>query len=171
MGRRNLRVIGAAALVTTLAGWGTLSEPVKPGFDKEQSLRNLITKYGVDPGPLLAELDDRSGPHPIHQFIAYQAYLLLKLDPAYSDGESGFPTGEEINAWDGIERVDGFMQPRPPGATGLPTSLAPSPIPGIGGPSADAERMRDKGFNKLYNGRAHYWNPWFEDGEAPKLAG
>lgn len=165
-----VRATGAILGIAVLAGWGTLADPIKLEPGQEEGLRKMISMYGVNPAPLLAQLDDRSGPHPVHQFIAYQAYLLLKEDPAYADNTSGFPTGEQINTWDGIERDDGFMNPSGD-RSHLAPGLGPS-IPGFGGPSADAERMgKLMGFNKLYNGRAHYWNPWLEDGAAPKLVG
>ena len=166
------RYVGVVVVALLLAAWGTLSDPIRLPPGKEPKLRKLITDYGTNPGPMLAELDDRSGPHPIHQFIAYQAWLLLSKDPAYADGQSGFPTGDQINAWDGIERVDGFMQPRKDGTgSHLPGGLGPN-VPGVGGASADAERaVNGKGFNKLYNGRAHYYNPWLDNGDAPKVAG
>lgn len=175
MGNRGVlrRATAAAAIVTMclgLAGWGTLSDPIRLGPGVEDSLRDVIREYGVNADAMLAQLDDRSGPHPIHQFIAYQAFLLLKEDPAYADGESGFPTGEEINAWDGIERDEGGVMRQRGSADHLPAGLGPT-LPGVGGPSADAEGRRGGGYNRLYNGRAHYWNPWLEDGEAPTLAG
>lgn len=151
------------ALVSLLAAWGTLAKRVVLTTEDKKSLDDLIKDDAIDPARWALELDYRSGPHPIHQFIAYQAYLLLKQDPAFADGLSGFPTGEEINAWDGIERdADGWMQGRTSSDFG---ALSPN-LPGIGGPSADAEKVNGKGFNQLYNGRAHYYNPWLDDGAA-----
>jgi hypothetical protein len=158
-----LRYVGVVVLALVLGAWGTLARRVVLTTEDKKSLDDLIKDDAIDPSQWALELDYRSGPHPIHQFIAYQAYLLLKQDPAFADGLSGFPTGEEINAWDGIERdPDGWMQGRTSGDGG---PLTPN-IPGIGGPSPDAEKVNGKGFNQLYNGRAHYYNPWLDDGAA-----
>jgi len=155
-------------LVPLLAAWGTLAKRVELGFLERLKLDTLIADHALDPARWAGELDNRSGPHPIHQFIAYQAYSILKQDPAFADGLSGFPTGEEINAWDGIERdPDGYMQGR---TSGGDAALTPT-IPGLGGPSPDAERVNGKGWNQLYNGRAHYYSPWLDQGDAPILAG
>jgi len=50
------------------------------------------------------------------------------------------------------------------------TDLAP-PKGGGGGAGADAELSSGGGWNPSYNGRAHYWNTWLEDGEATAMAG
>ena len=172
---RGLRVLGMLVLVVLLSAWGTLADKITLPKDTLADLRRAIEWWGTNPETQLAELDDRSGPHPLHQFIAYQAWLMLSKDPAYADGQSGFPTGEQINTWDGIERENNFMRPADDVAH-LPGGIGSS-LPGFGGQSADAEHMgwdlagNSKGFNKLYNGRAHYYNPWLDDGDAPKIAG
>lgn len=169
------RVVAVAALLL-LGGWGTLTEPIDLGPGKEEDLRTLFRDYGLaDKDKWLAELTDRGARHPVHQFIVYQAYLLLAQDPAFADNASGFPDVHQINAWDGVERHDGFMLQRPSSSTttipGLATPASEDPNRPYGGPSADAERKGTKftkGWNERYNGRAHYWNPWLNDGLAPE---
>ncbi|MCA9513442.1 MAG: VWA domain-containing protein, partial [Myxococcales bacterium] len=154
------------------AGWGTLTGGLDLSESDRSNLRWLLESYGVDGPRLLRELDARGAAHPVHQFVVVEAFRLLALDPAFADGQSGFPPLDHVNAWDGIERCEHGMRPATRDLVGDPR-LVPPKRAGVGGPSPDAEvvSMVPVGFNSLYNGRGHYWNPWLQDGAAPEAAG
>ncbi len=157
---------------TQVCPWATLSEKIAMTSDEIATIRDLISKFGADSTTQLREFEDRRGPHPIHQFICWQAFVLLSEDPAFKDGKSGFPDILEINSWDGIFHVPGAMRER--GSSGMETGyevIVPPKTAGIGGPSCDAEQLPDGSWNKNYIGSAHYYNPWFKWGRAPELAG
>lgn len=177
---RPLASWSVAALVAALAllssappagGWGTLTGGLNLSSSEASNLRWLLGNYGVDPTTKVAEIAARAGAHPIHQFISYQAWLAVQGDPAIADGLSGLPPVEAINAWDGVERCEHGMMPAAHDLVNDPR-LVPK-IPGAGGPSPDAEvaATTPLAFNALYNGRAHYWSPWLQDGQAPTAAG
>lgn len=157
-------------------GWGTLTEllPMEPA--EEQQLRNMLNHFGVRKEQSLAEILPRQGPHPTHQFIVRQAYMLLEQDPAYEGSPWKLPSLNSVLAWDGIGRrttstapIDGMWERDGPGV-GLAAIYAPAKDK-IGGPSADAEITRGGKWNPDYVAAYHYWNPWLECGEAPKATG
>lgn len=155
-----------------MSPWATLSEKIDMPADDIKTVKTLISKFGVDSAQQLKEFEDRRGPHPIHQFICWQAWLLLTEDPAYKDGNSGFPDITEINAWDGIYHIPGAMQERGPAGMGTGYEvIVPPKTAEVGGPSCDAEKTADGNWNKNYIGSAHYYNPWFKWGRAPEIAG
>ncbi len=163
-------VIAPSAVVFA---WGTLTGGLNLSADESKNLQWLIKNYGVDPTTLGAQYAARTGAHPVHQFIVQQALTLLATDPAIADKQSGLPEVGAINAWDGIERCEQGMRERGEKSLTSITDLAPGRTPGdtTSRPGADAELTASGGWNPLYNGRAHYWNPWLEYGDAPKLAG
>jgi len=169
-----LALVAAVALYPRPAeSWGTLTGKINIPAQKEAFIRGImIPNYAIDGPTMSAQLEDRRGPHPIHQFLVYQAFLRLSEDPAYKDGNSGFPTGAHINAWDGVAHTDhGMAQRSGSWQDNRSPSMELGPdIEGIGGPSADAEIVADMGWNAEYNGRAHYWNPYLHAGEAPVTA-
>ncbi|MFO0746212.1 MAG: hypothetical protein U1F43_11135 [Myxococcota bacterium] len=179
--RRALLAVGLTALVGAVVldpapglGWGSATGGAGLSKKEREDLLWLFDHYGLAPKIDAAELDRRTGAHPIHQFIVYQAWLLLKDDPATQDGQSGFPTLAEINGWDGIDRCDRGMRQR--GSPGLAAALPELAPTESDGPGADAELApagADGGlaWNPLYSARAHYWNPWLESGDAPTAAG
>ncbi len=154
-------------------GWGTLTGGLNMSAKENENLKWLIKDYGVDPAALGEQYEARTGSHPIHQFIVQQAWTLIAKDPAIADEKSGLPEVKAINAWDGIERCEQGMRERTPSTMTPITELAPPRPEGDdeARPGADAEVDRTGGWNPTYNGRAHYWNPWLEDGDAPRLAG
>lgn len=173
---RRYRWPGALALVAVVCalpsssgrGWGTLTGGSNLGPDQRRDLGFLLTTYGA-PGMSAAELAERLGAHPIHQFIVYEAWLLLMRDPVMQDGLEAFPSAAEINAWDGIDLDDqGAVQRAGPGLVAPLPDLAPAVS---AGPSADAERAAAPGWSAEYDARDHYWNPWLGVGEAPEAAG
>ncbi|MCC6622050.1 MAG: VWA domain-containing protein [Deltaproteobacteria bacterium] len=156
-----------------VSGWGTLTGGLNLSATETDNLKFLIREYGLDPKGLGAQFDARTGAHPIHQFLVHQALTILGQDPAVADGKSGLPEVTAINAWDGIERCEQGMRERTPSTVMPITELAPPRAEGdtTSRPGADAELDASGGWNPTYNGRAHYWNPWLEDGEAPRLVG
>lgn len=163
---------GALVAPTMVLAWGTLTGGLNLSAADEKDLKWLIAKYGVDT-TLGAQFAARTGSHPIHQFIVQQALAVIAKDPALADGKSGLPDAKAINAWDGIERCEQGMRERVSPKPGPYPELSPGkPTPETTPkPGPDAEIDRSGGWNPTYNGRAHYWNPWTEDGEGPRLAG
>ncbi|WKZ79144.1 MAG: VWA domain-containing protein [Fimbriimonadaceae bacterium] len=177
-----LAAVLGLALPARIDSWGTLTGRIPLSDEQRTKINLLITNFAVDPTTMAAELQPRSGPHPIHQFIVSQAYRMLQADPAFGEeGESGFPALHSINAWDGVEHTDKGMMARI--GVGIVDADAPDLAPtfrGAGGPSADAELTLGNAWNPEYSGRAHYWNPWLGaggrsaeegSGDAPWAAG
>jgi hypothetical protein len=155
-------------------GWGTLTGGLNLDASDTKNLKWLIEKYGLDPKGLGAQFEARTGAHPVHQFIVDQALKVLAKDPALGTATEPaplpLPDVAAINAWDGIERCEQGMRERGGESLTPLTDLAPPKGDG-GGAGADAEITSGGGWNPSYNGRAHYWNPWLEDGDAPAMAG
>lgn len=169
-----LSIVVVSALLTGVCwAWGTLTSQLPMTRNEESQLRKLIDWYGGEnKAQSLSEIVPRRGPHPTHQFIVRQAYLLLQKDPAYKDSPWQLPALESVLAWDGIVREtaesagkSGMWERRGPG-TGETAVYAPPKGP-VGGPSADAEITADGNWNPDYLAANHYWNPWIECGRAP----
>ncbi len=152
--------------------WGTLTGGSSLSAKELADLKWILANHGVEPKIGESELEARLGAHAIHQLIVYEAYLLLKDDPAMRDGGAAFPTPEQINAWDGVDRCEQGIRQRH--GTGLVPDLAPLVPSETAGAGADAELAFDAAgklvLNSRYNVRAHYWNPWLDSGEAPSAA-
>ncbi len=169
--RPRLLIVAAVSLIPCLCGsWGTLIAPKMLSDSDISKLETLCEDFGSS--ALKAEVRPRLGPHAMHQFIVQQAYKLLEKDPAFADGVSGLPTVPQINAWDGIfHGPQGPVQRQSGQQSGVPEILCPAPGGEVGGPSPDAELLTDlSSVNPDYSGAAHYWNPWLQCGEAPKVA-
>ena len=160
------------------AAWGTLTGGLHMSAAEQESLRNLINTVGEEArrAIVVGQLNARIGAHPIHQFIVQQALLMLKEDPAVKDGQPGLPEVKAVNAWDGVERCEHGM--RPTNGPGLVTD-APDLTPILGGAAGagpDSElavggdAVAPLGYNPFYNGRAHYFSPFLNDGQAPEQA-
>jgi Mg-chelatase subunit ChlD len=184
MMRARLVVIASFLTLVLLSGlghpWGTLSEQLPMTDHERGQLEFLINHYGIgdeeQKNSTRGEIVPRQGPHPTHQLIVRQAYLLLQKDPAYQDSPWPLPRLDSVLAWDGIERevgrtdgMNGMWERTRPG-TDVAVRLAPAKGE-VGGPSADAEITRDGRWNPSYDGAKHYWNPWLRSGSAPTAAG
>ena len=167
-----LALLGAVVTPAVVLAWGTLTGGLNLSASDEKDLKWLIAKYGVDK-TLGSQFEARTGAHPIHQFIIQQALTVLEKDPAIADKKSGLPDAKAINAWDGIERCEQGMRERTPSTRVPEIDLVPPRPAGdtTARPGPDAEIESSGGWNPTYNGRAHYWNPWLEEGDAPRLAG
>ena len=197
-----LLAAAAGLLPPEAAGWGTLTGGLHMSAAELTDLRALISNYAEEPrrDPLLAELDARTGAHPVHQFIVQQALRLLAQDPTLAAAPTALPDVRAVNAWDGVERCEHGM--RPTIGSGLAADLPDlAPVRGpVSGPGPDAELatpagnpfapggpaaaglagaglpaglggvIASLGYNPFYNGRAHYYSPWLDDGQAPTAA-
>lgn len=175
-------VAGTVVLLSPVMvrAWGTASSPGEITEAEMGQLRNLMRVAGRDNSSAFwTDFEARRGPHVIHQFIAHQAYLTLKTDPAFK--EEDFLKIEDINRWDGQFRVP----------EGNPFGVPSGPIERLttrraredarkelndtawpeSSPGPDAEISREGRWNPFYSGRAHYWNPWLRTGGAPDEAG
>lgn len=169
------------ALVTLNAcwGWGTASSPAEMSEEELKKVRQVMGIAGLrNDEAFWRDFQARRGPHLIHQWVAWQAFELLKLDPAFEG--SNFPDIKDINRWDGQFRVPEGWEFLPSGPTErrvarrvneatrpeLNDTAWPEESPG-----PDAESTRRNRWNPFYNGRAHYWNPWLRIGGAPLEAG
>lgn len=161
--------VAALALSPVPVGaWGALSSRMTFTEEERKKLTVDLPPYASNRPVYESEFNERAGPHPIHQFIALKAFQLLERDPAFKDGESGFPDIKAINAWDVTVRTGMGMAKRPGLSPGLSEFLAP-PI-GDAGPAADAESDAGGKWNPYYSGAAHYYSPWLDLGLAPSAA-
>ncbi len=84
--------------------WGTLTQRLPMTEKENKDLCWLICLNGGREGAD-KEIEPRRGPHPTHQFIVKQAYLLLDKDPAVKDSPWQLPALESVLNWDGIEKL------------------------------------------------------------------
>lgn len=154
-------------------GWATLSDLLPMTTDEQAILQKLIDNFGTNKTRSTSEIVPRRGPHPTHQFVMRQAYLLLEKDPAFEESPWELPTLDQVLSWDGIVRQTGAgggragMWERSGPGTGTAAKLAPAKG-AIAGPSADAEITADGNWNATYNAAFHYWNPWLRCGQSPQ---
>lgn len=174
---RSIVVILALALLPGVClAWGTLTDLLPMTRHESEQLQTLIKWYGVRTSQSLDEIQPRRGPHPTHQFIVKQAYMLLEKDPAYKDSPWKLPELTSVLNWDGIVRETGAggrlsgMWERTSEGTGVAAPLAPAKDK-IGGPSADAEITESGEWNPDYVAEYHYYNPWLKHGKAPEATG
>lgn len=169
----------ALATLNASWAWGTASSPAEMSEEELKKVRQVMSIAGLrNDEAFWRDFQARRGPHLIHQWIAWQAFELLKLDPAFEG--SNFPDIKDINRWDGQFRVPEGWEFLPSGPTErrvarrvneatrpeLNDTAWPEESPG-----PDAESTRRNRWNPFYNGRAHYWNPWLRIGGAPLEAG
>jgi len=162
-----------ACIPASVFAWATITSPANITEAEKTKLQNLVSNGGTATTKqnFWKEYEARRGPHAVHQYLAWQAMMLVQKDPAYKD--SGFPPIEEINRWDGQYRgahgPTERSEARQPGESTHAQMSPPTYKLSSPGPDADVNRAGEP--NPFYNGAAHYWNPWLRSGGAPREAG
>ncbi|MBX7135649.1 MAG: VWA domain-containing protein [Fimbriimonadaceae bacterium] len=176
---RKFLILCLIALPGMGLAWGTASSPVELTKEEFEKIQWVIKVMGLrNDQEFWNDFNFRRGPHLIHQWIAWQAYEIVKRDPAFEN--SGFPDIRDINRWDGQFRVPEGVDFLPAGPTErrIERRLNEATRPELNdtawpteSPGPDAESTRRNRWNPFYRGRAHYWNPWLRVGGAPLEAG